>query len=441
MMTTSPLPDGLVLRTARPADLDQIGSLLADRGAEADALDHRLAVEDPDLGWEACAVVVDGDRVVSTATLLDETVRVGGRLGGRSGGHAGDGGAGRVGGVVLPAGQVELVATDRAYEGRGLVRALMGWAHERSAARGHLLQVMIGIPYFYRLFGYEYVIDMPRARSLAGHPTSGGPASSGAPVPAPRTSPAHPALRTATAADLPALAALQDAAQSAYDVVMPHPPARRRWLLEHDASTTWVVERGGVVVGSVRTAPPDDGRVLVAEPAAADDEAADLLLRAVVGGFPGAAPHLVHRPLTVTGRAWEPSLAPPDELAEQYYVRIERPETLLDALRPVLGERLVAAGLDRREVLLSTFGRHYRMTVADDGALGPVVVGGPMQGPGEHGGAGVAPTHLADLLLGPLGMHGLARRRPDVYPGPDPELFETLFPPMTADLLTYYLPW
>lgn len=128
---TTTLPGGLELRAARPEDLDQIGALLVERGAPGDDVDHRLAVEDPAAGWSTCAVVVDGDRVVSTATLLDESVRVGT--------------------VVLPAGQVELVATDRAYEGRGLVRALMGWAHDLSAERGHLLQVMIGIPYFYRL--------------------------------------------------------------------------------------------------------------------------------------------------------------------------------------------------------------------------------------------------------------------------------------------------
>ena len=72
------LPGGLLLRTARPADLDQIGELLARRGDEPDALDHRLVVEDPAEGYRSCAVVVDGERVVSTATLLDETVRVGG---------------------------------------------------------------------------------------------------------------------------------------------------------------------------------------------------------------------------------------------------------------------------------------------------------------------------------------------------------------------------
>ena len=128
-----PLAGGLVLRTARPTDLQQIGDLLVERGEPVDRLDHRLVVEDPQSGWPACAVVVDGERVVSTALLLDETLRLAD--------------------VALPAGQVELVATHRAYEGRGLVRALMSWAHERSEARGHLLQVMIGIPYYYRLFG------------------------------------------------------------------------------------------------------------------------------------------------------------------------------------------------------------------------------------------------------------------------------------------------
>src|SRR5690554_909257 len=193
-MTT--LPDGLVLRTARPADLDQIATLLVDRGEEGDDVDHRLVVEDPEAGWEWSAVVVDGDRVVSTATLLEETVRIGS--------------------VTVPAGQVELVATHEEYEGRGLSRALMSWAHERSAARGHLLQVMIGIPYYYRLFGYEYAIDIPPARAVVDLPEplaplpatgTGGPTDSDPYV-----------LRLPTREDIPALAALQDAAQSEYDV-------------------------------------------------------------------------------------------------------------------------------------------------------------------------------------------------------------------------------
>jgi hypothetical protein len=115
---------------------------------------------------------------------------------------------------------------------------------------------------------------------------------------------------------------------------------------------------------------------------------------------------------------------------------------VLDRLRPVLTRRLEEAGLDRvgRDIVVSTFGRHYRLAVTDDG-VGPVRAGGPLQGPGAVGGAGIAPDHVPALLFGPLGMHGLCRRHADAYPGPDEELFTTLFPPLTADLLIYYLPF
>lgn len=53
----------------------------------------------------------------------------------------------------------------------------------------------------------------------------------------------------------------------------------------------------------------------------------------------------------------------------------------------------------------------------------------------------IAPDQLGALLFGPLGMAGLAATRPDVYPGPDEALFDLLFPPLTADLLTFYLPY
>ncbi|MER5423497.1 GNAT family N-acetyltransferase [Streptosporangium roseum] len=401
------LADGLVLRQACPADLDQIGALLAERGEPADALDHRLVVTDPEAGWPACAVVVDGDRVVSTATLLDEELRLAD--------------------VRLPASQVELVATDREYEGRGLVRALMRWAHERSTARGHVLQIMIGIPYFYRLFGYEYAVDIP-------------------PAPVVRTPPAGdgtPALRAALPSDIPAMTALQDMAQSRFDVAVPHPAARRRWLLAHEASTTWVVERGDRVVATGRTTPPDDDEVLLAEAAALDQEAALDLLRGVAALVPGGQVRAVERAGTVAAAAWS-DLLPAERRteAEQYYLRIPDVTALLDRLRPVLWHRLAAAGIDRtgRDIVISTFGAHYRIPVRADG-LGAVTAGGAMQGPGAVDGAGVAPDYLPALLFGPHGIDGLSRIRPDVYPGPDSRLFHALFPPLTADVLSYYLPY
>jgi hypothetical protein len=404
-----------MLRTAEPRELEQIGALLVDRGEDVDALDHRLVMEDPDAGWESCAVVADGDRIVSTATLLDEQVRVGS--------------------VLLPAGQVELVATAKSHEGRGLVRALMAWAHNRSAQRGHIVQVMIGIPYFYRLFGYEYAIDIAQPRTVdAGTDTGQAEAA--------------PNLRRASLADVPALRALQDAAQSTADVAMPHSPARTRWLVQHESSTTWVLDRDGQVVASTRVPVDDDAEadLLATEVAATDALAAQELLSRLRAWAGPRQLRVVGRPGTITDLAWSEQLRPEDTEAQQYYVRIPDPATLIERLRPVLDQRLAcarAAGTptgDVPAVVLSTFGRHYRLPIGPDG-LGAVTSGGPLQAPGAVGGAGVAPDALGALLLGQRGIAALTRQRPDVYPGPNQALFETLFPPQTADLLTYYLPY
>ncbi|CRK59868.1 hypothetical protein [Alloactinosynnema sp. L-07] len=377
------------IRTAGPADLDQIATLLVERGEPADALDHRLVVERA--GWDCCAVAVDGDRVVSTATLLDETLVLGG--------------------VEIPAGQVELVATDKDYEGQGLVRALMDWAHARSAARGHLVNVMIGIPYFYRRFGYSYVIPIETFRPLMNKPSAVEDYT----------------LRAATAADIPAMAALQDGAQAAADLRMPHSPDCWHWLVDREGSTSWVVEKSGTVVATGRTTPPEEGLRLL-EIAAVDDEAAVALL----SEFPDA---------TVSARglpALEPYLGPATDLqAQQYYVRVPDPVALLEHLRPLLSARLSAFG--DGEALVSFFRSHVRFSYSA-GVVGPMRTGGVMQGPYAQGGAGVAPDLVGSLLFGPLGIDGLRRIHPDVYPGPNEALMGALFPPISADMLTYYVP-
>ncbi|WP_367127156.1 GNAT family N-acetyltransferase [Saccharothrix sp. HUAS TT1] len=390
--------DGLALRTARPDDLDQIGALLARRGEPEDAVDHRLVVEDPEAGWEACAVVVDGDRVVSTATLLDEVLVLDG--------------------LPIPAGQVELVATDEEYEGRGLVRALMGWAHERSAARGQLVNVMLGIPYFYRQFGYTYAIPVPATRPVTGLPDGGG----------------H-VLRAGAVEDVPAMARLQDAEQARADLSMPHSPALWRWLVAREGSAQCLVERDGVPVATGRvTAPDEDGDVRLCEVAAVDGAAARALLALT------APTGVTERPGSVAGDALEPFLGPAPEGAESHYVRIGDPVALLEHLRPVLGRRLAAGGFGDGvgEAVVSFYRSHVRLPF-EAGEVGPVVPGGVMQAPGAAGGAGVAPDMLASLLFGPHGLRGLTARFPDVYPGPNAELMHALFPPVRADMMTFYL--
>jgi predicted N-acetyltransferase YhbS len=380
-----PLTGGLELRTARPTDLDRIAALLTDRGEPADAVDHRLIVGDPDAGWDWCAVVADGPTVAATAMLLDETLVLDG--------------------LAIPAGQVELVATAREYEGRGLARALMAWAHERSARRGQLAQVMLGIPYFYRRFGYQYAVDLPQARSLLMAPTRLD----------------HYTVRRAGPADIAAMARLQEAAQRGYDLTMAHSPAGWRWLVARTGSSHLVVELGEV--------------------AAVEPEAAHALAAHVVAQGDGGCT-VMERPGSLGGDALEGFLAPRSRQAASYYLRVPDPRALLDHMRPVLSDRLAAAtGLarDGGEAIVSFFRHHVRL-VYEKRAVVEVQAGGRMQAPASAGGAGVAPDLVAPLLFGPHGIVGLAERHPDVYPGPDEALMAALFPPVRADLLTIYLP-
>ena len=400
-----PLPGGLLLRTSRPADLDQIATLLAERGEPADAADHRLIVEDADAGWESCAVVVDGERVVSTATLLDETLILGG--------------------LPIPTGQVELVATDREYEGRGLARALMQWAHDRSASRGQLAQVLIGIPYFYRQFGYQYAIALPRSRTVQAVP----PAS------------AEHSVRTAGSADIPAMAELQCSAQQGYDLRMPRSAACWRWLVARDGSSQLIVERAGIPVATGRLTALDDGERVLGEVAATDRAAAYALVTYAASSAGTAVLKVQGRTGSLGGDALEDCLAPPSRQAARYYVRVPDVTALLKHLRPVLSARLAASELagDSGEAVVSFYRHHVRMSYAN-AAVGEVRPGGRMQAPGAAGGAGAAPDLAGPLLFGPHGIAGLAERHPDAYVGPNQMLMRTLFPPVRADLLTFYLP-
>jgi GNAT superfamily N-acetyltransferase len=68
-------------------------------------------------------------------------------------------------GIAFGIGQPEIVATDPDYRHRGLIRALFEMVHARSADEGRLVTAITGIPYFYRQFGYEYVLDLEEMRT------------------------------------------------------------------------------------------------------------------------------------------------------------------------------------------------------------------------------------------------------------------------------------
>jgi len=397
------LPEGLTLRTVRSDEIDQTAELLAERGEPADGEDLRLVLDDPDAGLPGTAVVLDTDRVVATASLLDEQLDLCG--------HA------------VPAGQVELVATAATHEGRGLARALMQWCHDRSRARGHLAQVMIGIPNFYRRFGYAYAMPIPRVHALTGRVEAPGDVS----------------VRRARTADIPVMAGLQGDEQRSADLRMPHSDGCWRWLVARSGSEQWVAERDGVVTAVGRVL-PEEG--VVGELAASDPAGALAVLARTA-----EVAQVAGRPLQVQprghGRAHD-AVAPyldEGDLAQWFYARVPDLAALLEHLGPLLGERLRGSGLDadrEHQVLLSTYTGHLRFTVGASGVTG-LQRGGREQAPVSKGGSGLAPETVPGLLLGPYGALGLEEREPDCHLGAQRELMAALFPPVTADLLTFYL--
>jgi hypothetical protein len=63
-------------------------------------------------------------------------------------------------GIPFKVGRPELVGTKKDYRRRGLVRQQFEILHEWSAERGELVQVITGIPYYYRQFGYEMTLNL-----------------------------------------------------------------------------------------------------------------------------------------------------------------------------------------------------------------------------------------------------------------------------------------
>jgi len=67
-------------------------------------------------------------------------------------------------GIPFGVGRPEAVGTDPDYRRRGLVRLQFDVLHAKSAAMGHLVQGITGIPWYYRQFGYEYALDLDGGR-------------------------------------------------------------------------------------------------------------------------------------------------------------------------------------------------------------------------------------------------------------------------------------
>src|SRR5512140_3449747 len=147
---------GLILRRSSPQDAEALAAFCADIHSDDPTTPDRLigawtrdllTHPHPRFHPDDFTVVEEAatGRIVSTLNLIPQTWTFDG--------------------IPFEVGRPELVGTAPEYRNRGLVRLQFEEIHRWSEARGDLLQGITGIPYYYRLFGYEMVLDLDGAHS------------------------------------------------------------------------------------------------------------------------------------------------------------------------------------------------------------------------------------------------------------------------------------
>ncbi len=171
-MTTVDVPrdlgDGLVLRRATPADNQQLSEFSGRMHQQpydtvAAAWTRDLLRGDHPTGAHDHVLIVEDSvtkQIVSSSMLISQTWSYGG--------------------VSVATGRPELIATDPEYRRRGLVREQFRTLHVWGEAAGQNLQVITGIPNYYRQFGYEPALGVsgliaPAHRFPAPDSTADGP--------------------------------------------------------------------------------------------------------------------------------------------------------------------------------------------------------------------------------------------------------------------------
>ena len=159
-MSTMNLPrnlgNDLVLRTAVPADRESLIAFNSKIHAEISEQENSETIgawthdllngKHPTVSVKDFTVVEHkpGHKIVSSVCLISQTWAYGG--------------------IPFAVGRPELVGTDPAFRKRGLVRTQFDVIHKWSRERGQSMQVITGIPYYYRQFGYEMCLSMHEGR-------------------------------------------------------------------------------------------------------------------------------------------------------------------------------------------------------------------------------------------------------------------------------------
>jgi GNAT superfamily N-acetyltransferase len=349
-------------------------------------------------------------------------------------------------GVRLPVGQVELVATAPEHRGNRLTSLLFAALHSRYRADGVTLQMIEGIPYFYRRLGYDYALA-----------DDGAPSVPAASLPTGAVDGRGPAVRPATVADADALAAIDQ--RLAGDPVLTCPRDPGVWRYEIAGRRPADISRNavavltdgtdvcGYLVHSVRLF--GAGELVLF--AAACDRPADWAraapaMLAYLGEVGRQFARSTGQPFTLLRQRLNPAhplvrsgpIGVPKR-ARGWYMRAADPVDLLTRLLPVLRERWRAAHLrwPGPSLTINTYGPAARLEFTD-GELTAVAEGhrstGPATDPDTH--AAVPPSALLQLALGYRTLPGVLATWPDcvLRDRLTEHFLTTAFPPVEARL-------
>ena len=258
-------------------------------------------------------------------------------------------------GLEIPVGQPDVVSTSPEFRRRGLVAAQFAEIHAWSERQGHLMQVIPGIPWYYRQFGYEYALNL-----------EGGRIAHRANVPElPEGATETFALRALTEADIPLLmdlyrracarslvAAPRDATFWRFDAFGRHEQsglASEHFVIVPDGQPDAPV--GAVIVARRLWGTQLGVRFLEVAPGTPMVSVAPSLLRALDALGPRTAAR--------TGKAYDaicfdlgaehplfdaiPNALPREMKPYAWYVRIPDLSRFLNAIAPVLERRLAAS--------------------------------------------------------------------------------------------------
>lgn len=151
---TTNLEDGLVMRGATLDDADRLADYNTEMHSEPDeppawmrAWTHDLITKPhPSMSLDDVILIEDTNtgQIVSSCIYFQQTWSYCG--------------------IPVPFGRPELVSTHPDYRNRGLIRKQFDLMHRWGTERGHLVQGITGIPYYYRQFEYELALEIAATR-------------------------------------------------------------------------------------------------------------------------------------------------------------------------------------------------------------------------------------------------------------------------------------